>query len=98
MRFLDRLDNFANNRLYISYIRRFFNISKKDSLDIIEILVNLDIVEPRYKIQFSERFLPIEYDYMREIPSTIFDEELHEDIPIDFNKNVFVFFKVIANE
>lgn len=97
-RFLDKLDEYGNNRLYISTIRKFFKISQEESLSVIELLVTLDILKPVYKIKIDDRILSAEYDYMKDIPPFAFDEDNYEDVPINFTNNVFVFFRVISDE
>ena len=88
----------STSRVYVSVIRRFFDIREKDSLDIVEILSKLDILKPVYKIKISDTLLPSEYEYLRDIPENIFIEDLYEDITIDFSKHVFLFFRVIKDE
>ncbi|WP_271489461.1 hypothetical protein [Enterococcus sp. 5H] len=97
-RFLDKLDEYGNNRLYISTIRKFFKISQEESLSVIELLVTLDILKPVYKIKIDDRILSAEYDYLKDIPPFTFDEDKYEDVPINFIDNVFVFFRVISDE
>ncbi|WP_143353796.1 hypothetical protein [Candidatus Enterococcus testudinis] len=96
--FLSKLELKSSSRIYVSFVRRFFDVSEKDSLDIIEILNTLDILKPIYKIKISNRLLPEEYEFLRDIPPIIFDEESYEDRQINFSENVFVFFKVIKDE
>lgn len=96
--FLKILEKKSTSRVYVSVIRRFFDIREKDSLDIVEILSKLDILKPVYKIKISDTLLPSEYEYLRDIPENIFIEDLYEDITIDFSKHVFLFFRVIKDE
>ncbi|ASV82005.1 hypothetical protein [Enterococcus hirae] len=96
--FFKILEKKSTSRVYVSVIRRFFDIREKDSLDIVEILSKLDILKPVYKIKISDTLLPSEYEYLRDIPENIFIEDLYEDITIDFSKHVFLFFRVIKDE
>lgn len=82
----------------MSFVRRSLKLSQKDSLDVIEILTDLDILKPIYKIKLSEGFFQKEYETMRQLPSFIYDENLHEDIPVDLTKNIYIFFRVIIDE
>lgn len=96
--FFHYLENPKNIRLYESVLRRYLDVSMKDSLDIIELLVSMDIIEPVYRLKLQDRFIEGEYNDLKDIPSTIFDDERYEDIKIDFSRNVFVYFKVIRDE
>lgn len=96
--FLSKLELKNSSRIYVSFVRRFFGVSEKDSLDIIEILNELDILKPAYKIKISNKLLPKEYEFLRDIPPIIFDDESYEDRQINFSENVFLFFKVVKDE
>lgn len=96
--FFNELEKPSFNRLYISVVKRFFALSKEDSLDIIEILSDLDILKPVYKIKIHGKLQPGEYEYLRNIPQEIFIEDLYEDVKIDYTKDVFLLFKVIKDE
>ncbi|HAQ2179930.1 TPA: hypothetical protein QFV23_001104 [Enterococcus faecium] len=96
--FLEELDKFVSKRLYASYIRRFFGINPTETFKIINALLDLGIIIPKYQIKLGSNYLPKSYNNLIEIPLKIVDEETYETIHINFEKNVFVFYKVIADE
>lgn len=91
---LDRLESFGKNRLYVSAVQRNLNISKQDALEVIEILVRLRILNIRYQIKIDDVFYPEEYEKLKDIPGSVYDDESNTDIKIDMEKNIFVFFRV----
>lgn len=96
--FLEDLELLGESRLYLSAVARILKVSRQNSLDIIEILVKLDIVHPRYLVKINNKLLSTEYEGLEEIPSQIFDDELYEDFPINIKEDVFMFFKVVRDE
>ncbi|MGF2130429.1 hypothetical protein [Lactococcus lactis] len=96
--FFYRLDNFGDKRLYISSVQRLLDISKKDSIDIVALLTDLNILTMRYQVKIGDTLYEKVYDKSYQIPKTVFDENLCEDIPVSFEKNVFVFFLVNNDE
>ncbi|MET4548091.1 hypothetical protein ABIE01_000058 [Lactococcus lactis] len=95
-KFLDRLESFGNNRLYVSAVQRNLKISKKDALYVINILVRLHILSTRYQIKIGSIFFPESYKKIYNIPEFVFDDG--EEIKVDLEKDIFVFFVVSANE
>lgn len=98
LEFLNKLDDSTDERIYLSFVRSFFRLSEKDALSIITILVRLKILESRYKLMLNDRMLPEEYNYLKEVPSQIFDDETYENVQISFEKNVYLFFRVVKDE
>lgn len=96
--FLKDLELLGESRLYLSAVIRILKVSRQNSLDIIEILVKLDIIQPRYLVKINGKLLSTEYEGLEDIPRQIFDDELYEDFSIDIKQDVFMFFKVVRDE
>lgn len=92
--FLQKLDNIKNGKLYVSAVQRLLKLREQDSLDVIEKLIELNIVGMRYQIKIDDTLYPEEYKQLKDIPSSVYNDELYEDLIIDKEKNVFVFFRV----
>lgn len=98
MEFLNKLDNFNDERVSLSFVRRFFKLNEKEALSVVNILVRLHILESKYKLILNDKILSKEYNYLKEIPSEIFDDEIYENVKISFEKNVYLYFKVVKND
>lgn len=96
-KFLDKLDNFGTKRLYITAVQKNLDVSKQEALDVIEILVLLDIINPRYQIQIEGQLLPEVYEKIVDIPDSVFWEDDCEDIEVNLEKHVYMFFEVNDN-
>jgi len=95
---LDVLENFGEKRLYTSVIQRILGITKQESLRVTEKLVNLNILITYYQVKINEKFYEGEYTAFYNIPDTVFDDDTFQDIEVDYNKNIYVFFKVNSYE
>ncbi len=93
--FFDTIERSESSNIYASVISRFFNLSRKETLDVMDILVETKIAKRIYKIKISDKFFPEVYQSLQDIPKSIMDEESYVEVPTEFAKHVFVCLKVI---
>lgn len=58
----------------------------------------LGIINPRYQIQIEGQLLPEVYEKIIDIPDRVFWEEGYEDVEVNLEKHVYMFFEVNDNE
>ena len=92
------LENLNNRRVYASAIQRLLSLTKVETYNLIEILLENCILLRRYQIKLRDNYFPGEYVNFYEIPSSIYDEDKDEDIEISIEKHIFVFYKVNTYE
>lgn len=94
---LDKLDSYEHKRLYASVVQRILHSTPKDTYEVLDTLISLGILKRNYQIKIRDNFLPEEFQNLSDLPESIFDEDQGYDIPVRYEDNVFIFYRVNYN-
>lgn len=94
---LDKLDSYEHKRLYASVVQRILKSTPKGTYEVLNTLISLGILKRNYQIKIRDNFLPEEFQNLSDIPESIFDEHQGYDIPVRYEDNVFIFYRVNYN-